>query len=168
MTEPLPQYRILDTVAEALTDQQLKWVKHMVGEAIKDFEELQGTTITVGQIPDTDFAYARAFVTNRIIMVPTDHRPDWDVVYHEIAHVAIKVLSELGEDVPTSSEEYCSIYATTKIDPEQIERDGVMYLGEPTVPKEQWPEICERALEYRENNRDYIQQCKRWLGIIDS
>jgi len=41
-------------------------------------------------------------------------------------------------------------------------------LGEPTVPKEEWPEICERALEYRENNHDYIQQCKRWLGIIDS
>ena len=93
-----------------------------------------------------------------------------DAVPAVAAHLIqpLEILSELGEDVPTSSEEYCSIYATTKIDPEQIERDEVMYLGEPTVPKEEWPEICERAPEYRENNHDYIQQCKRWLGIIDS
>jgi hypothetical protein len=45
--------------------------------------------------------------------------------------------------------------------------DGVEIpiLGEPDVPKDEWPAICQDALEYRENNRNYIQQCKEWLAI---
>jgi len=158
-------YRVLDTVERELSDPRLQWLKKAVGYAAGQYETLQGETVTVARIPDNDFAYARAFVTNRIIMLPTEHRVDWDTIYHELAHLAIEIQSENGRDVPVTSEEYCSIYATTAIEPSLIERDSIMYLGEPSVPKDEWAGICERALEYREENRDYIKQCKEWLGI---
>jgi hypothetical protein len=34
-----------------------------------------------------------------------------------------------------------------------------------TVPKDEWPEICQRALDYRDNHRNYIQKCTEWLKI---
>ena len=40
--------------------------------------------------------------------------------------------------------------------PEVIDESRIPYLGKPSVPREEWPGICRRALEYREDHRDYI------------
>lgn len=161
-------WRILEPAADAASDEWLDAMRTMVPTAMKQFPELASETVSVGQIPDTDFAYARAFVNNNVVLFPTDHRPPYDTVYHELAHLAIERLAERGEDVPTTSEEYCSILAVSRMPPGHIERSDIDYLGEPTVPSDRWPAICERALEYREEHHDYIQQCRRWLGVVDS
>lgn len=160
-----PAYRVLDTVDEAADSETAEWIRHTVGRAKQDFPELHGTVVTVGRIPDSDFAYARAFVTNNIIMLPADHRTPWDTVYHELGHLAIQHLAADGDDVPTTSEEFCSLFSVARMPVERIERSDIDYLGEPSVPKAEWPDICERALAYREEHHDYIQQAKRWLGI---
>jgi len=49
--------------------------------------------------------------------------------------------------------------------PTAIDESRIPYLGEPSAPAEEWPEICRRALRYREDHHQYIQQCKEWLGV---
>lgn len=164
----LGAYRVLEAYGEAVEKQTVDQVKQMMKGALTHFPELAGKTVNVGVIPDTDFAYARAFVKNRFIALPAfedGRRPRWDLLYHELAHVAIEIRYERGEDVPHTSEEYCSILAVSRMPPHRIEREDIDYIGEPSVPKEEWPDICKRALAYRENHRNYIQKAREWLGV---
>ena len=39
---------------------------------------------------------------------------------------------------------------------EAVDEDRAPYLGEPLVPSEEWPEGCQRTLEYRKSNRSNI------------
>lgn len=164
-------YRILEAYAEVVEKQTIDHLKTMMKGALTQFPELAGETVNVGVIPDTDFAYARAFVKNRFICLPAyedGRRPYWDLLYHELAHVAIEVRYERGDNVPHTSEEYCSIFAVSRMPVHRIECDDIDYLGEPSIPKEEWPEKCEMALNYRERNgpgSHYIKQCKEWLGV---
>lgn len=164
-------FRILEAYGRALSDDTLEYLRHMMTGALTNFPELGGETVSVGHIPETDFAHARAFVKNRIICLPgydPGHRPFWDLLYHELAHVAIEVRWENGEDVPHTSEEYCSILAVSRMPTHRIERDDIDYLGEPAVPKDEWPDICQRALDYRREHgagSHYIKRCRAWLGV---
>lgn len=161
-------WRFLERAADAASGEWIDAMETMIPKAMRAFPALQSETVNVGQVPDSDFAYARAFVNNNVILFPTDHRPSWDVVYHELAHLAIHRRAECGEDVPKTSEEFCSIFAVSRMPPARIERSNIDYLGKPSVTQEKWPGICERALEYREEHRDYIKQCQQWLGVTDS
>lgn len=164
-------FRVLEAYAACVERSTVDRVKTMMTGALTHFPELTGETVSVGVIPDGDFAYARAFVKNRVICLPAfedGRRPDWDLVYHELGHLAIEVRHERGEDVPTSSEEYCSITAVSRMPVQRIERDSISYLGEPTAAKDEWPDICQQALDYREEHgagSHYIKRCRELLGI---
>lgn len=166
-------FRILEAYASALNDDTLESLRRMMTGALTHFPELTGETVNVGQIPETDFSYARAFVKNRFICLPAydpGHRPFWDIVYHELGHVAIEIRRERGEDVPHTSEEYCSIFAVSRMPVHRIERDNIDYLGTPTAEVDEWPIICQRALDYRQENgpgSHYIKRCREWLGVED-
>lgn len=163
-------YRVLESYAATVERETVDHIKLMMKGALTSFPELTGETVNVGGTPDTEFAYARAFVTNRIVCLPRyedGRRPWWDLLYHELSHLAIEVLWERGEDVPHTSEEFCSIFSTARIPVHRIEWDYIDYLGEPSIPKEEWPEKCQMALNYRERNgpgSHYIKKCKEWLG----
>lgn len=164
----LGAYRVLESYGYAVEKETVDSVKRMMKGALTHYPELAGKTVNVGVIPDTDFAYARAFVKNWFIALPAyedGRRPVWDLVYHELAHIAIEVRYERGEDVPHTSEEYCSLFALSRMPDHRIERDDIDYIGEPSVPKEEWPGICERALGYREDHHNYIQKAREWLGV---
>ena len=62
--------------------------------------------------------------------------------------------------MPLTSEEFCSIFAMSRMPPELIDENRIPYLGIPKIPIEYVPVLCKKALEYREKHRDYI----RWLG----
>jgi len=167
----LGAYRVLETFDEAADE----WrepirddIRAKMKRALTDFPELAHRAVTVGRMdPDADAA-GRARFWNLMVLFPVDRVTSFTTVYHELAHLAIHIRNERGEDVPITSEEFCGIFGVARMPTELIDEDRVPYLGEPSVPKEEWPEICERALEYREDHHDYIKQCEKWLGVSDS
>lgn len=160
-------YRILGSVERGLADEHLPTLKQRISHALNQYPELAEYTITVGKKREEDKWYAEADWTNDIIYLPTHELCPYVTISHELSHLAIKNLKEDDQDVPVTSEEFCSIFTIARMKHENIDRSDISYLGKPTVPKEKWPEICQRALDYREDNRNYIQKCKQWLGIID-
>lgn len=135
-----------------------------VKEAVKYFPELENETIYVGILDNKDYADGRADSVNRIIKFRIDVKPTYVTIFHELMHVAIRIMHERGEKVPLHSEEFCSISAMARMPPELIDEDSIPYIGTPKVPKHLIPRICGEALEYRKHHRDYIQKCKEWLG----
>lgn len=161
-------YRLLESFNAAAGEEIRDDVRKRFKVALQDFPELAHETVTIGQMErhmERDNVAACAGMRNRIVYLPTDRRTSFMTVYHELAHLAVHILDERGEDVPITSEEYCSIFAVSRMSEELIDRDTISYLGEPDAPREDWPGICQRALEYREDHRNYIQKCKEWLEI---
>ncbi|QIO24533.1 hypothetical protein [Haloarcula sp. JP-L23] len=122
-------------------------------------------TVNVGLLYENADAQAQAFGYNRLICLPPDEYTTNVTLWHELGHVAIRIRHEDGDDVAKTSEEFCSIYAMARMPPEAIDEDRIPYLGQPGVPREEWPGVCQRALEYRADNRNYIQHCTELLQI---
>ena len=166
-------YRILETFAGPADESDepiLEDIRRKLNRALQDYPELAGKTVTVGRIDpnEADDVNGRAQFWNQMILFPVSRPTSWRTVYHELAHLAIHVRNQRGEDVPHTSEPYCSIVGISRMPVDLIDGDRISYLGYPDVPREEWPEICERALEYREErgpNSHYIQQCCDWLEI---
>ncbi|QCC60744.1 hypothetical protein NP511_02030 [Natrinema thermotolerans] len=164
-------YRVLETFDGRADEDVREDIREKTEVALKDYPELAGKTVTIGRIDPDEDANAQAFFYNLLTAYHTDRFASLQTVYHELAHLAIFVQHEQGEDVPLSSEEYCSIVAVSRMPVRYLEHDNredISYLGTPTVPKAEWPEICQRALEYREENgrnSHYIQRCKEWLEV---
>ena len=157
-------FRVLDSVKADLDDETLRQLQQRVHGALKDFPELDGTTVTVAKMDPDKGYYAWADWINDIIHVPTYELCPWITIYHELGHLAIRVLNDRGEDVPITSEEFCSIFSVARMPADRIDRSRIAYLGYPSIPREEWPETCQRALDYRENNHNYVQKCTEWLG----
>jgi len=139
-----------------------------VALALTDFPELAGEQITIAlDQPDMDRT-AAAWPISRIVLVPRAQYLTNVTIYHELGHLAIRVLDERGTDVPTTSEPYCSIFSMARMPADRVDEQRIPYLEDPTAPEEVLPEICERALEYREEHHDYIAQCNRWLTGADA
>lgn len=158
-------YRVLGSVERDLPEKELSNLKRRLQHALYQYPELDSITVTVGKKREEDEWFAEADWTNDIILLPTHTTCPYVTICHELSHLAIKKHKERGEDVPITSEEFCSIFTIARMKPERIDRSDISYLGKPEVPKDEWPEICQRALEYREDHRNYIQQCKEWLEI---
>lgn len=165
--DAMAAWRILERFGAVADGDVLVSVRNRLPRAMQSFPALAHQTVNVGVLYENADARAQAFGYNRLICLPPDERTTNVTLWHELGHVAIRVRHERGEDVAKTSEEYCSIYSMARMPPNAIDEQRVPYLGEPTVPEERYPEICRRALKYREENRNYIQQCKEWLGIID-
>lgn len=169
------QCYILESVKSRLADRYLRRFRRNLTYAIGHFDVLEGETVTVACRRDPDDPehsrwnpYANADPVNRLIRIPTHEVTTNVTIWHELAHLAIAIAAENGADHPTTSEEFCSIYAVARMPPETIDENCIPYLGRPGQPREAWPETCGRALEYREqhgSNSHYIQRCKRWLEI---
>ncbi|QLH82473.1 hypothetical protein [Halosimplex pelagicum] len=164
-------YRVLETFDDAASEGVREDVRNRVARAMEDFPELAHEVVTVVRL-DPDFepddVNGRAGMSNRLVYLPAEERSWMMTVYHELAHLAIHIRDTKGDDVPPTSEEYCSIFAVARMPPELIERNYISYLGEPGPPQEEWPEICRRALAYREENganSHYIQRAREWLGV---
>ncbi|QCC57352.1 hypothetical protein [Natrinema thermotolerans] len=166
-------YRILETFAgpaDEADDPVLEDIRRKVMRAMEDFPELTGKTVTVGRLDPDEDVLGQAQFWNLLIKFPVESLTSWRTVYHELAHLAIHVRNQRGEDVPPTSEPFCSIVGISRMPIKLIDDDRISYLGRPDVPREEWPEICQRALEYREErgaNSHYIQQCCDWLEIDD-
>jgi hypothetical protein len=161
----LAAWRVLEHFGGQADEEVLESIKQRVPVALKDFSALAHETINVGMLYENADAQAQAFGYNRLICLPPGEHTTNITLWHELGHVAIRVRHENGEDVAKTSEEFCSIYSVARMPPEVIDEDRIPYLGNPGVPREEWPNICQRALEYREENHDYIKQCKEWLEI---
>jgi len=168
---PTASFRVLQSVEKRLADGRVKSLKRRLGEALEHYPSLAGQTVTVAcrMNPDREKhtrwnPYASADPVNRLIRVPTHERTTNVTLFHELAHLAIEIEDERGADVPTSSEEFCSLYAIARQPPDLIDDDRIPYLGHPHPPKERWPKIARRALEYRENHHAYIKQARQWFG----
>lgn len=161
----LAAWRILERFGGQADEDVLESIKERLPVALKYFPALAHETINVGILYEGTDAQGKAFGYNRLICLPPDQPTTNVTLWHELGHVAIRVRYENGEDVAKTSEEFCSIYSVARMPAEAIDENRLPYLGEPSVPPEDWPDICERALEYRKDNRDYIQQCKEWLQV---
>ena len=164
----LAAWRILEHFGGEADDEILESVRERMPVALRDFPALAHETVNVGLLYENADANAQAFGYNRLICLPPDEYTTNVTLWHELAHVAIRVRHENDEPVAKSSEGFCSIFAVARMAPEVIDEDRVPYLGNPSVPKAEWPEICRDALEYRAErgaNSHYIQQCKEWLEI---
>jgi len=170
-----PQFRFLDSVKEHLesewsdSPQGIEDVRVMVRRSLEHFPKLHDRTITVAVTHSEstwhEEPYAMADPHNNVIYLNSDSATEYQTIFHELTHILIRVENDNGADHPQTSEPYCSILAVSKMPSDMVFRDHIAYLGEPTVPNEEYPEICQEALEYREDNRNYIQKCKAWLGI---
>jgi hypothetical protein len=161
----LAAWHVLEHFGGQADEDVLEGLKKRLPIALRDFPALAHETMNVGILYENADAKAQAFGYNRLICLPPDEHTTNVTLWHELGHVAIRVRHENDADVAKTSEEFCSIYSVARMPPEVIDEDRIPYLGEPSVPRDEWPEICRRALEYRENNRDYIQQCTDWLDI---
>jgi len=171
--QPTPAYVLLESFEDhvnAELDSPLSDVRQWLKTGFNQVPELAGETIYIG-ITHEEITYhgephAMADPYNRIIYLNQGCMVEgYQTLCHELMHILIRKELEQGKDRPITSEEYCSIRTIAAMDPDLLYRDDIAYLGEPDVPKDDWPEICQRALEYRENHRNYIQQCKGWLEV---
>lgn len=171
---PQASFRVLRSVEKRLSEFQLQSLKMRLGTALEHFPALGGQTVTVAcrREPDREEhtrwnPYASADPVNRLIRVPTHDRTSNVTLFHELGHLAIHIEAERGQDHPTTSEEYCSLYSIARQPPELIDEDRIPYFGEPKVHRSKWPGIAEEAIEYRENHHAYIQQARKWYGLTE-
>lgn len=160
---PSASYRFLEPFEEQADDRLVDYLRDRLPVALSNFPELAGETINVGVLWEKTDASARAWGYNRIIELPPDQVTTRVTLYHELGHVAIRVLNEQGEKHPETSEEYCGIFAMARMPSAEVDEERVPYLAEPALSKGLLPHVCEMALAYREDHRDYIRQCNRWL-----
>lgn len=167
--ECAPTVEFLD-VLEQRYAMYFELLENAFGNARQFWPELDGETVYVGVLHEDASAKARAHPHTRVVLVPTDTTTTLVTIHHELAHLAIRKRREGGEDLPKTSEEFCSILAVARMPSMHHDEHRVPYLGEPadSVPVADYTKICARALYYREHSRDYIQQCKRWLGTKDA
>jgi hypothetical protein len=161
----LAAWRVLEHFSDQADAGVLDSIRERMPVALRWFPALAHETVNVGILYEQADANAQAFGYQRTICLPPEEHTTNVTLWHELGHVAIRVRYEDGEDVPRTSEEFCSIFAVARMPPEAIDEDRIPYLGEPDAPPEEWPDICQRALEYREDHHQYIQQCKEWLEI---
>ena len=167
-TLPAPgmgRFRILGSVEADFSESELNRLTTRLARALRFFPELNDVTVTVAKKPESHSWYAEADMNNDIIFLPTHELCPFQTICHELSHLAINKLDEQGVDVPPTSEEFTSILAIARLPPEHLDKSGIAYLGRPSVPRSEWPGICQRALEYREEKRNYIQKCKEWLKV---
>lgn len=157
-------WRVLEAFGGQADQEILDSVTKRLPIALKSFPKLAHETINVGVLHEDADANARAFGYNRLICLPPDRNTSNVTLWHELGHVAIRVRREGGSNIPKSSEEFCSIFSVARMPPRAIDQGTIPYIGDPSEPRETWPMHCQRALEYRHNSHDYIQQCRRWLG----
>ena len=170
-----PSYRILESL-RSRAEYDLDVLRDQLKLACDHYPQLGGRTVTVGcrQSPGSDHSlftpYASAEPVNYYIRLPVETQPSHQVVFHELAHLEIYERERFGAALPESSEEFCSIYTVARMPSDILFRDDIAYLGEPSVPKDEWPAICRQALEYRDRNganSHYIKKCREWLGVND-
>lgn len=151
------------------SESELDDLKRRMADAFGYFSHIWNQTVTLGVLEDHHEQWGDAVACvapkNYIVFVDPNRRLSDRTIFHELAHLEIHARSEAGHDVPTSSEEFCDIYAMARMPPESVDTEAFAYLGKPSVPVEEWPGICRRALAYREDHRNYLQKAKEWLGI---
>ncbi|WP_254810671.1 hypothetical protein [Natronosalvus amylolyticus] len=167
-TTPPATYRILESVTDRASAQWMEQFEPKFSRALRYFDDLAGQTVTVAHLkPSKEYVLSDPIAVadphNNILYFDTAHEVSYLTIFHELAHLEIYTQSDQGRDVPVTSEEYCSIYAVALMDEHLIDRDRIAYLGHPAVHRNEWPEICQRALEYREDHRNYVQKVKEWL-----
>jgi len=171
--EPIASYVLFESFEEYVEsemDRSLSDIRTWLKTGFNQVPELAGETIYVG-ITHEDITYhgephGMADPYNRIVYLNNSCMAEgYQTLCHELMHILIRKEVEQGKDRPITSEEYCSIRTIAQMDADLLYRDGIAYLGVPDAPKDDWPEICQRALDYRENHRNYIQKCTEWLEI---
>lgn len=166
-------YRVLDSVECRLDEDALTDFQSRLGGAMEHFDALAGETVTVAcrLDPDGDHSrwnpYAQADPVNRLIRIPTHERCTNVTIYHELAHLAIEIEADAGAEHPTTSEEFCSLFAIARQPAELIDEPRIPYFGHPDVDRGIWPHIARRSLRYREEHHDYIQKATELLEVSD-
>lgn len=161
-------WRILERFGEKADAEVLESLRSRLPRALSEFPTLGTETINVGILYEGADAEAQAFGYNRLICLPPEKHVSNITLWHELGHIAIRVRYEAGQDVAKTSEEFCSIFSVARMSKGAIDEDTIPYLGEPDVPKDKWPDICRRGLQYREENganSHYIKKTEEWLEI---
>jgi len=156
--------RILESYGREASTAVYDDTRKRVPMAMKQFPELTSETVTVACREPWDTKLGRADMTNRIIYLPADHASTFTTVYHELAHLAIQILDERGEDVAPSSERYTGLFGMARMPRDYVDEHRIPYFNvDYAVEKSRLPEVATHALAYRQDHHDYHQQAIRWL-----
>lgn len=158
--------RVLESYERAVTlEDVLESELQRVRQALDHFPELAAETVNLGLLHEKASAIAKAYSHNRLVCFRPNERTSNVTIYHELGHLAIRVRYERDEDVPRTSEEFCSLFAMARMPADHIDYAEIPYIGEPSAPRDEWPAIAQRALDYREERRNYIQKAKEWYDV---
>lgn len=166
------RFRFLESIEDALFANHLATLKDQLRVAVRYFPRLWDHTITVGVTEKHDErgdTVACAEKRNYMVKFKPSHRPSNSTVFHELAHLEIAERDRNGADLPTSSEPFYDLYAVARMPPGLLyENDELYYVGQPGVPRDDWPEHCRAALAYRDErgaNSHYIQRARELLEV---
>lgn len=168
---PFVHIRLLESVVDQMSPGLQESLLNRLRTVTASFPALDGGSVTVAKKrPDSELLgspVAQADPHNNIVFVPVDEYTFTDTLYHELAHLAVHERVRAGEDHPRTSEPYTSLYALARMDADEIEMNVIPYVGAPTVPKAEWPEIAQTALDERGEWHAYIQRAQIRLGVED-
>jgi len=115
-----PDYHILDSMIRKTNERRLRAFKQRFEKVLPFFPEID-ETITVAATHDgvspvaVGEPNAMADPYNRIIYLNEDSCLEYITLFHELSHIAIQIRRNNGEDHPNTSEEYCSIFAVSRM-----------------------------------------------------
>ena len=115
-------------------------------------------------ITDTNRFLATVNPSNQIIFWRLDDEPTYITAFHEIAHIAVYLHNKTATEKWPKTEEFASIFAISRMPPELVDEARVPYIGVINEPdKGKLPELCRKALEYRNKGHNYIQFLRKQL-----
>lgn len=161
-------YRVLEAYAHHADEDVFEDTRKRVSIAMRRFPEFGGEAITIAAREPWDHKLGRADMRNRIVYLPTEHASSWITVYHELAHLAIQIRDERGDDVAPSSERYTGLFGVARMPTEHVDEQRIPYFEcSYCRTPEYLPVVARHALAYRQAHHDYHQQAIRWLEAED-
>jgi hypothetical protein len=133
----------------------------MIFRVLREFPELDGTTITIGYTKRHLGVAIRDDMTIRL----NPHHPSYNTIGHELTHLL------QGRGKIPGGEAQCDIWTLAR-SPLFLD-EAPTYLALGSKIKSNWPryshrvrELCIAAIHHRATHRQYIQWLKRELRIL--
>jgi len=156
---PPPRVRVVFT--SALKDRLTPDYEKMILRSLREFPELDGTTVTIGYTKRHLGVAIRDDLTIRL----NPHHPSYNTIGHELMHLL------QGRGKIPGGEVQCDIWTLARSPLFLDEAPAYLPLG--TKIKTNWPryakrvrELCIAAIAERATRRQYIQWLKRELRIL--
>ena len=129
----------------------------MVPISLEYFPEI--SHVYVG-ITNGNHHVACADQANNLVSFSPERRPTYVTIFHELMHL----VQYHAPDMPSKSEEFCSIYAMARMPEHLVDKPEIPYIVADFPYSGLLPGLCRKATRYRaKGNRDYVRYLKRKL-----